>query len=327
MSERTQLVIPSQPVVITDGEVKLSSTSPSSASQEVWFSIARAQEWGGFNILGQETHGLQPTIAPYVEPTEIPLVADLIHTADAARGGTDRYTAARNLDSMAAFLGARPKDVIQEVSKKKVLDVGSGEGKLGDDLRRYGKARVSELDFSALALASAVPILSSRGARTVGDGTELPFRDGAFDATTSMFSTFVHAPTIRSRLQGLTEAIRVTQPGGRVYAVPLFGLMMLRQQRWNMMQNNPDLRSGLADDEIADFIATERRESAIDYAMFGLLNSLIIDRVVEVTPILKTEVEGRAEKDIVSAIIDVKAPLSRSEATERIEAQAARFTA
>lgn len=327
MSERTRFGIPSQPVVLTDGAVKLSTEGSTPASQAVWFSIAQAQEWGGFNILGQETHGMQPPIEPYVEPADTPSLTDLIQSADADRAGTDRYTAARNLVSMTAFLGARPKDVIQEVRKQSILDVGSGEGKLGDDLRRYGKARVTEVDFSALALASAVPILGSRGARTVSDGTELPYRDGSFDTVTSMFSTFVHAPTIRSRLQGLTEAVRVTRPGGRIYAVPLFGLMMLRQQRWNMMQNDPNILDGLAEDEIAHFFATERQESAIDCAMFGLINSLMIDKIVEVTPVLKIEVEGGAQKDIVSAVIDVKAPLPRQEAVERIEAQTARFTA
>jgi demethylmenaquinone methyltransferase / 2-methoxy-6-polyprenyl-1,4-benzoquinol methylase len=92
-----------------------------------------------------------------------------------------------------------------------VLDVACGSGKLTAELRRLAASGlVVGLDFSGrmLQVASA----EEPGPRYVrGDGLELPFADGTFDAVTVAFGLRNFADPER----GLCEMRRVLRPGGR----------------------------------------------------------------------------------------------------------------
>jgi len=319
--------IPSNPIRFADGVLlPYDPNSLTADPQSLWFSVERAQKWNAYNILGLTVECHQ-TGQPFIEPAPFESIPEKIVEADNQRGGTDRYTAGRNIESLSVFLGVGRKKLVTELGNKAVLDVGSGDGLVADDLRRYGKARVTELDFSAAAFLDVGPILNNRGRRIVGDGTQLPFDAGAFDGVVSMFSTFVHADTIRPRLQGLTEAVRVTKPGGRLFIAPIFGNMMLRQNRWDrIVKNRVHLGQDVSKEDVLMFKRGEQQQSAIDYALYGLMNRLMQDRTIDVTPILKLEPHDGYNKDIISAIIDVNEPLSTDKAEALIEEQAATFS-
>lgn len=108
---------------------------------------------------------------------------------------------------------------LEPLSGSALLDLGSGVG-WGARLslaRGRGKLAVG-LDFSRRALRLAHR--ATPEARWVqGDGTSLPFRDGAFDRLFS-FGSLEHFPDVS---RGLAEAFRVLRAGGlAVVVVPNF---------------------------------------------------------------------------------------------------------
>lgn len=100
-----------------------------------------------------------------------------------------------------------------------LLDLGSGVGwgaKLA--LERGGARTAVGLDFSRRALVLARSSTPA-GGWVHGDGTALPFKDGAFDRLFS-FGSIEHFPDLR---RGFAEAFRVLRAGGlAVFVVPNF---------------------------------------------------------------------------------------------------------
>ena len=96
---------------------------------------------------------------------------------------------------------------------ERVLDVASGTGALAAELRATG-AQVVALDFSWNMLAAGAARVPAAVAPlwTNGDGTRLPFPDGAFDAVTIAFGL----RNMPDTAAGLREFARVTRPGGRL---------------------------------------------------------------------------------------------------------------
>jgi SAM-dependent methyltransferase len=95
-----------------------------------------------------------------------------------------------------------------------VLDVACGTGNLAIPAARAG-ARVAGIDIAPNLIAQAR--LEARTADCVvafdvGDAEALPYGDGQFDTTVTMFGAmFAHRPE-----RAATELLRVTRPGGRV---------------------------------------------------------------------------------------------------------------
>lgn len=96
---------------------------------------------------------------------------------------------------------------------ERILDVAAGTGALAHALRRDG-ADVVALDFSwEMVHTGAVREGPRRDLRWAnGDGTRLPFADGAFDAVTIAFGL----RNLPDPAAGLAEFARVTRPGGRL---------------------------------------------------------------------------------------------------------------
>ena len=321
MSEHIS-IIPSNPVAFSDGvalppNLKGDMGDP----QNLWASIEMNSAWTGANVLGIAEPGVDSVIDPYVETTATSDVRQLIKDADTKRITGERYADLRNLESLAAFLGLQPKEfgeLYHDFEGKSVLDIGSGGGAFSDDIRRESQASATELDFSFQALRGV-----SAGAKILADGTCLPVRDSVFDSSVSMFSTSVHADTLRSRLSGLTEMLRVTKD--RAFVVPLFADMILRQQRWFTTQSRKS-EPGYWHDEMQDYEQVMRREAAMDYAMTDLLRQLMIDKVVEFTPILVREQKEDFIRDCISGVFDINRTLGHAEATDLIEASVSQFS-
>jgi demethylmenaquinone methyltransferase/2-methoxy-6-polyprenyl-1,4-benzoquinol methylase len=97
----------------------------------------------------------------------------------------------------------------------RVLDVACGTGDLSLKLSDSGEARIVGLDFCRPMLDLAASKASRRGSSlpfVEGDALNLPFRDGAFAATTIAFGL----RNLTSVEAGFKELLRVLQPGGRV---------------------------------------------------------------------------------------------------------------
>ncbi len=99
------------------------------------------------------------------------------------------------------------------------LDLGSGVGWAARLALEPGRASVAVgLDFSRRALTLARRATPA-AAWVHGDGTALPFRDGAFDRVFS-FGSLEHFPDLQ---RGFAEAFRVLRAGGlAVVVVPNF---------------------------------------------------------------------------------------------------------
>jgi ubiquinone/menaquinone biosynthesis C-methylase UbiE len=95
-----------------------------------------------------------------------------------------------------------------------VLDVACGTGNLAIPAARAG-ARVIGIDIASNLIAQArleARTASCVVAFEVGDAEALPYDDGQFDTTVTMFGAmFTYRPE-----RAATELLRVTRPGGRV---------------------------------------------------------------------------------------------------------------
>ncbi len=97
----------------------------------------------------------------------------------------------------------------------RVVDVAAGPGTLSL-LAAAAGARVSAIDFSEAMVAElearrATAGLAGAVDARVGDGQQLPFETGAYDAAFSMFGLMFFP----DRAAGLREMRRVLKPGGR----------------------------------------------------------------------------------------------------------------
>jgi ubiquinone/menaquinone biosynthesis C-methylase UbiE len=154
-------------------------------------------------------------------------------------------------------LAPRLADAAGVVSGMRVLDVGCGPGGLTDVLA----ARVG--DESVAAIDPAPQFAEVCGARhpaadvRVGVAEELPWDDGAFDATlSSLVIAFMRDPD-----RGVREMARVTRPGGTVAAcmwdIPGGGMTMLSTFWRTVRSIDPDAigeraRPGVAEGDIGE---------------------------------------------------------------------------
>ena len=101
---------------------------------------------------------------------------------------------------------------IAEVSPRRVLEVGCGEGELAERVARELGAEVVALDQSA----RMVELTAARGVDArVGDVQKLTFAAGDFDCAVAAWMLY-HVPDVDG---ALAELARVVRPGGRLVAV------------------------------------------------------------------------------------------------------------
>jgi SAM-dependent methyltransferase len=98
----------------------------------------------------------------------------------------------------------------------RIADVAAGPGTLTLLAAQSLNARVSAIDFSENMVAALRARVAAAGVEhavdvTVGDGQQLPFESGAYDAAFSMFGLMFFP----DRSAGLRELRRILKPGGR----------------------------------------------------------------------------------------------------------------
>jgi SAM-dependent methyltransferase len=103
-------------------------------------------------------------------------------------------------------------EAIAELSPRRVLEVGCGEGELAERI-------TSELDCELVAIDQSermVELTRERGVDArVGDVCDLPFADGEFDAALAAWMLY-HVSDLDL---ALGELARIVRPGGRLVAV------------------------------------------------------------------------------------------------------------
>ena len=95
----------------------------------------------------------------------------------------------------------------------RVLDLGCGNGKTSEALLERG-CEVTGADFSEAAVESCIRLLGHRAEFVTADCRDLPFPDGSFDAVVAVH-VFEHVPA-EDLGKAVSEALRVTVPGGRI---------------------------------------------------------------------------------------------------------------
>lgn len=101
-------------------------------------------------------------------------------------------------------------DYFGDVRGKRILDLGCGKGRFTKRFTQLG-AKMTGLDISERLIAGArknVP----KATFVQGTGTQLPFKDGTFDAVFSI-ETLEHIPDHEATVR---EIARVLKPGGKV---------------------------------------------------------------------------------------------------------------
>ncbi len=118
-------------------------------------------------------------------------------------------------DDPARFYGAMAEDAVGQLGAyvdlrgARMLDIGGGPGYFRDAFAAAG-ARYVALDADVGEMSGLGRIPDST---VVGDGMNLPFRDGAFDVVYSS-NVIEHVP---QPWRLADEALRVTRPGGTAY--------------------------------------------------------------------------------------------------------------
>ncbi len=190
-----------------------------------------ANAWFGLPPQGTTAADLARAVLAHLPPADALLAADARQAArvlaERARAATESFRRAgaewdemRALDLPAAAVEAALLDLLPPAGLGRLLDIGTGTGRLLEVLApRIGAGIGVDASRAMLALARARLARAGIGHCTVrlADMYRLPFPDGTFDAVV-MQMLLHHAET---PADALAEAARVLRPGGRLVVVDL----------------------------------------------------------------------------------------------------------
>jgi demethylmenaquinone methyltransferase/2-methoxy-6-polyprenyl-1,4-benzoquinol methylase len=109
---------------------------------------------------------------------------------------------------------------LDERKSKRVLDVATGTGDVAFEIRKAGVSEVVGLDVSTGMIEEARRKATARGdglTFVVGDGMNLPFEDGSFDAVTISFGL----RNMPDYVESVREMARVLKPGGKLVCLEM----------------------------------------------------------------------------------------------------------
>lgn len=109
---------------------------------------------------------------------------------------------------------------LDERTSKRVLDVATGTGDVAFEIRKAGVSEVVGLDVSTGMIDEARRKARKGGdgvSFVVGDGMNLPFADGSFDAVTISFGL----RNMPDYAEAVREMARVLKPGGKLVCLEM----------------------------------------------------------------------------------------------------------
>ena len=109
---------------------------------------------------------------------------------------------------------------LDERTSERVLDVATGTGDVAFEIRKVGVPEVVGLDISTGMIEEARRKAKKGGdgvSFVVGDGMNLPFEDGSFDAVTISFGL----RNMPDYAEAVREMARVLRPGGKLVCLEM----------------------------------------------------------------------------------------------------------
>lgn len=148
---------------------------------------------------------------------------------------------------------------LTKVGSMSIADIGGGSGTFAHWLARQGHS-VSLLDFSPGQLGEAkrrespsYPLLDY----ILGDARSLPWPDSTFDLAL-LLGPLYHLKSKQTRLEVLSEAVRVLKPRGIVVAETLNRLFPMQNLAWNLGDvPNASVASQILDKGVAEIDSGE----------------------------------------------------------------------
>ena len=132
------------------------------------------------------------------------------------------------------YMAVVAQEMLRSFGPQRVLDVGASRGYLVEAFRHLG-CEAFGVELSGHALRQALPEAKPYLVQATGDGSYLPFADGAFDAVTGL-EVIEHLIEPGSLVQ---EMSRVTRQGGIVFITTPVLPFESRLWRYLRIQYNP----------------------------------------------------------------------------------------
>lgn len=166
--------------------------------------------------------------------------------AESRRGS---YALNRGMQQISILLAATVKQMECEFGRKMTLDIGCGMGRLGAELARKAKSKVTFLDNDPEALAKVSP---KSGAKVLGEAAVLSaFEDESFERTIAAYSSLSWTSNPLQAVKAVNEQMRVTDVGGSAFFIPVLSNVAQRQGIGDYTEKNPSTRLGLGGESIA----------------------------------------------------------------------------
>ncbi len=156
------------------------------------------------------------------------------------RSKSESHCTSRGVLFLGKLVSGTVKEMEAEFARQTVLDIGCGDGRLGVELSRNAKSRVTFFDRDSAALSG---ITRKSGRKIIGEGVSLPFTDEAFDKTVTAFSSVAWAETPLETVNSLQEALRVTQVNGTCFVIPALSNVLSRRRLAVAELVNPNQQS------------------------------------------------------------------------------------
>lgn len=99
----------------------------------------------------------------------------------------------------------------------RILDLGTGTGRIAIALYKAGFVRMTGVDYSPMMIREARRLTHAFGCEIpflVGDAKSLPFSDEYFDSVIFGFNGLMHVPGREKRIAVIGEIFRILTPGG-----------------------------------------------------------------------------------------------------------------